>query len=186
MRVGITGHSKGIGKHLFSIFQKNNFEVVGYSRSNGFDISTDEGRDLILKDADQLDVFINNAYDICGQIKLLDQFLIKWNDPNKFIINISSLIVRTYLNQPDENFKSLLEFYYKSKMDTENLIKSYRGPVKIINIIPGLVDTEFSDPIKYFFNKPGMNPEQLSSLIFDVFKYRNHLDVKELVVEHYD
>ena len=39
MKVVITGHTKGIGKSVFDLLNDKGYDVVGLSRSNGFDIS---------------------------------------------------------------------------------------------------------------------------------------------------
>ena len=38
MKIAITGHTKGIGKACFDLFNTDN-NCIGFSRSNGFDIS---------------------------------------------------------------------------------------------------------------------------------------------------
>ena len=60
MKVVITGHTYGIGKALYDSFKSAEWEVVGLSRSNGFDI--DEDFDKVVEAATGADLFINNAY----------------------------------------------------------------------------------------------------------------------------
>ena len=45
MKIAITGHTSGIGKYLFNELSKEH-DVIGYSRTNMFDISDSE--DVIL------------------------------------------------------------------------------------------------------------------------------------------
>ena len=56
MKIAITGHTKGIGKACADVFSEH--EVIGFSRSNGFDIQAIEP---ILDSSNDCDVFINNA-----------------------------------------------------------------------------------------------------------------------------
>ena len=59
MKVVITGHTTGIGKRLYEYFQTRGCEVVGMSRSNGYDLNTDI--DKVIADATGCFLFINNA-----------------------------------------------------------------------------------------------------------------------------
>jgi hypothetical protein len=60
MKVVITGHTYGIGKALYDSFKSAEWEVVGLSRSNGYDIDADF--DKVVEVAQGADLFINNAY----------------------------------------------------------------------------------------------------------------------------
>ena len=68
MKIAITGHSKGIGKACFDVLSKDH-EVIGFSRSNGFNIN--QPRKIFIASIN-CDVFINNAYimDTKDQINL--------------------------------------------------------------------------------------------------------------------
>jgi len=82
MKIGITGHTSGIGKAIYNYFPN----TVGFSRTNGYDIKYNI--DEIIEDCDGCDVFINNAYDDHAQIDLLYALIDKY--PLMQIINISS------------------------------------------------------------------------------------------------
>jgi short-subunit dehydrogenase len=47
MKIAITGHTKGIGKAIAGLYYTD--EVVGFSRSNGYDISKPEDVKSIIK-----------------------------------------------------------------------------------------------------------------------------------------
>jgi hypothetical protein len=70
MKIVITGHTKGIGKACYDYFENVGHEVIGLSRSNGYDIKADI--DKILDHVMTADLFINNAFDgLSSQIDLL-------------------------------------------------------------------------------------------------------------------
>ena len=69
MKVVITGHTYGIGKALYDGFKSAEWEVVGLSRSNGYDIDADF--DQVVEAATGADLFINNAYRDKQQTKLV-------------------------------------------------------------------------------------------------------------------
>jgi hypothetical protein len=69
MKVVITGHTYGIGKALYDSFKSAEWEVVGLSRSNGYDIDADF--DKVVEAATGADLFINNAYRDRQQTRLV-------------------------------------------------------------------------------------------------------------------
>lgn len=89
MKIAITGHTDGIGKRLYDTLIKK-YEVVGYSRSNGFDI---KNYDKIIKEIDDCDVFINNAFEKQYQTKLFELVFNMWKLLPKTIINMNSSCV---------------------------------------------------------------------------------------------
>lgn len=70
MKMVITGHTWGIGKALYNSFKSAEWEVVGLSRSNGYDI--DKDFDRVVEAAAGADLFINNAYRDQQQTKLVN------------------------------------------------------------------------------------------------------------------
>jgi nucleoside-diphosphate-sugar epimerase len=71
MKVVITGHTYGIGKVLYEHFQTfGGWEVVGLSRSNGYDIDKDFYK--VVEAAAGCFLFINNAYRDQQQTKLVN------------------------------------------------------------------------------------------------------------------
>ena len=81
MKCVITGHTSGIGKNIYKHFQLLGWEVVGVSRSNGFDLNTDINR--VVELADGCDLFINCASVKRAQIELLNAL---YNRVGKMIV----------------------------------------------------------------------------------------------------
>jgi len=68
-KIVITGHTSGIGKAIYDKFTEISCrEIVGMSRSNGYDIEKDF--DKIVEEAAGAEFFINNAYRDKQQLKL--------------------------------------------------------------------------------------------------------------------
>lgn len=62
MKVAITGHTRGIGKAIADKFKSKGYEIVGLSRSNGYDLSNEEQKEKALNEILGCDIFINNAF----------------------------------------------------------------------------------------------------------------------------
>lgn len=70
-KIVITGHTRGIGKAIYDKFKEVSCrEIVGMSRSNGYDLEKDFDR--IVEEAAGAELFINNAYRDRQQLKLLE------------------------------------------------------------------------------------------------------------------
>ena len=75
MKCVITGHTSGIGKALQEYFLKDNWEVVGMSRSNGYDIQY--SLDRIITDSKGCDLFINCASSGIAQLEIARHLCLK-------------------------------------------------------------------------------------------------------------
>lgn len=104
MKYALTGHTQGIGEHLFKNLSPN---VIGFSRSTGYDITKKEDRKRIIKESRDCDVFINNAHAGHGQTYLFIELLREWKDSGKTIINVGSRIAEITLSTESHN---LLEY----------------------------------------------------------------------------
>tara|TARA_A100001515_G_scaffold125853_1_gene110822 strand:+ start:124 stop:708 length:585 start_codon:yes stop_codon:yes gene_type:complete len=90
MKVVITGHTKGIGKSIFDLLSDKGYDVVGLSRSNGFDISETQ---KVVEEIISIDpeIFINNAYQPKVQTEILKKVYSNWKSKTKMIINMCSV-----------------------------------------------------------------------------------------------
>ena len=84
MKVAITGHTKGLGKELSTKFDS----VVGFSSSNGYDISSPYDRADMMVRIEGCNVFINNAHSNFHQTELFMDVFEKWKYKEKTIVNI--------------------------------------------------------------------------------------------------
>ena len=157
MKIGITGHSEFLGKDLFDGL-KDDYEVFGFSRSNGYDL---ENYKSFINEINELDVFINNTYHPIYQQKLFEELFEMWKYKNKTIFNIltSGIFNDIHLDEYRQNKLNL----QKSSL---NLINSNHGKkLRIVNLYPNTLEhnTRFS------FNKVKF------SEIYDVIKFQLEL-----------
>jgi len=132
MKIAITGHTRGIGKSIYDYFLEKNNHVVGFSRSNGYDISNKDNRMEICNLSEDFDIFVNNAYnnfDNSQELMLTDRLAL-WQDTEKIIINVSS------------RWTTGDHTYCHHKMSMDNVCNKHLfSKVNLINLKPGLTDT---------------------------------------------
>jgi NADP-dependent 3-hydroxy acid dehydrogenase YdfG len=152
MKIIITGHTRGIGAAIKKYFEDKGHTVIGFSKSTGYDISNPIVREKIANLSADADIFVNNAFNDIddSQSSLLKKIFNKWQGQDKKIINIST----RYTQSTD------LYSIKKKRLDefcNENI---YQQP-KIINIKPGLVDTDRAKNI----NQPKMDANEIVKIL---------------------
>jgi len=91
MKINITGHSRGIGKSLHDMYVADGHEVVGFSRSNGYDINDVDVCSQIVQESLDCDLFVNNAYAKFSQQLILEELYSHWKEKeDKSIVVINS------------------------------------------------------------------------------------------------
>jgi len=155
MKVAITGHTQGIGKAIAELYPDN----LGFSRSNGYDISVETSREQIVQESIDTDIFINNAVIDNYQTKMFLQIFDVWkHDSNKTIVNINSRA--KYLKSTDN------EYWNAKKKLFDQVEKNLFGRrCKIININPGYVMTDSSKESIEKYNMPYMSTQVCANYV---------------------
>lgn len=175
MIISITGDTRGIGLALKNHFMLEGHTVIGFSRSNGYDINKLDDRNRIILESSSSDIFINNAYAPLAQTELLKMIISSWENTNKTIININS---KTILIPTTPDY--MLE-YVNNKKEQSKIISNrfFKARPHIINFITSIVDTEMST--KFISKK--INPNHLAKFINTLIEYKELLSVQEILVE---
>jgi NAD(P)-dependent dehydrogenase (short-subunit alcohol dehydrogenase family) len=142
MKVAITGHTRGIGQEIANFFQEQGAEIVGFSKSTGFDISQQSVREQIIEQAQDCDIFVNNAFvadEENSQLLMLRMIISKWTNKDKTIINISSRASDS-VNDPIFPFPK----YARAKYKLDQLCLPPSMFPYIINLKPGTIDTDMT------------------------------------------
>lgn len=137
MNVAVTGHTRGIGQAISTLLQENNCNVLGFSKSNGYDIAT-HCAEIVSASAD-CDVFINNAYsdeNILAQTNLFNKVFALWRYEDKTIVNINS---RTHYGNASKPYAKGKKMLHREAFIAINHLDRR---CKIINISPGYVSTD--------------------------------------------
>ena len=168
MKIAITGHTSGIGLSLYTKFKTLGHDVIGFSRSTGYDIGSDDVCRKLLDEIADCEVLVNNAYHSIGQNRILARILNEWNGTKKTVINISSNIVSV----PYAHFDQYppVQEYRTSKVVNNEIVNSYLGTVKILNVLPDAVKTNFFlGKFNKEFIQNGMSSDYVAELIINKF-----------------
>ena len=175
MKIAITGHTRGIGKALFDKFQAEGHEVIGFSKSTGYDISKEAAR--VITESRSCDVFINNAFHPTAQTALLVAMLGIWRGADKLIINVSSkgaLYPAKHIGLQNQ--------YLNPKIKQGEIIQQamLNGFPQVLNVLPGVVDTDMADVLTA---PKKMNPADLANFLYIITMMRSQLAIQHLVID---
>jgi short-subunit dehydrogenase len=136
MRIAITGHTSGIGKCAYTRLTPN---IIGFSRSNGYNINNPLDRQRIINESNNCDIFINNAAAGFGQTELFIELFKEWQTQDKLIINVGSRIAEIK-SLPAHRYELL--HYQASKLILKEMSTKVIGRCKVKYKWFGYVGTE--------------------------------------------
>lgn len=179
MKIVLTGHTSGLGAALFNEFKNLDYynTVYGASRSADCDISTIEGKQKIIDECQNADLFINNAFVPEGHTtNLLHRVLQDWyGNKNKMVIHIGSDIV----NYREEFIPETMRDYRTEKLEQHMMVKNAQQDpqsVPIVNVLLGAMDTTAA--VDYEGNK--MNTNRVAMMITEAHLYWPSIHVQEM------
>ena len=115
IKYAITGHTRGIGRRTY---ERLSPDIIGFSKSTGYDINKYIDRQRIIAESFDCDVFINNATEGFAQTYMLLDLVNAWGDnPNKTIINVGSRVAE--IDVLPEHLKHL-RYYQAEKLSIKH------------------------------------------------------------------
>ena len=179
MAVAITGHTRGIGQGLAQAFAQRGETVVGFSRSTGWDITAANTTQRMLEEVSRQNchTLILNAHAGFVQTNQLYAAFNLWKDfSDKTIIVLGS-----YASHNIARKRVYPYAVQKAALDSAANQLHKLGRCRIINVRPGLVDTERAD--KFFpKDKKRMSVDTLVKIILYAYDLPRDLLLQELVV----
>lgn len=118
LKVGITGHTSGLGKYLF-----DQIGSIGWSKSSGYDLTQIEALNKMLKEAEDCDVFINNAHD--GEelsLNVFEKFYSLYKHKPIQLINIASFNQARITFNPKEIETDAHKYYQRYKQFWDSIL----------------------------------------------------------------
>ena len=142
-KIANVGHTRGIGKAIADLYQKKNYEVVGMSSSNGYDLQCSQIE--IMEQLDDCRLIVINAYVGRGQMTLLKRIYGKYLFEDKKVVVITSTS-GTPIGADEELDNDEYVDYCKNKKTLIGYIEELQQellnkPLSVYDVCPDVVDT---------------------------------------------
>lgn len=173
-RILITGTSRGLGQRLQQRFTGAQFEVIGVSRRDDYDISTPEGRRRIVEKCENVDTIINNAHSSYGQTLLLFDLFEKFHSTQKLIINIGS--------NSSDGIKNYPHPYAIEKASLDKAceqLQNCKSQLRVSLLRFGWLDTE---RVRSLTDEPKISLDQAVDVIEWLIRQPSEINVNSLTV----
>jgi hypothetical protein len=99
MKIAVTGHTFGLGAEFVDFYRTKGHEVIGFSRSNGFDLRDWSKMHQMIDQLEDVELFISNAKPDFVQTLILYNLIPRWANTTKQIVSIGSQIINTTLDK---------------------------------------------------------------------------------------
>ena len=163
--IAIIGHTRGIGKAIADLYRNKGYDVIGMSRSNGYDI-TDE-QEKIVDAVQDCGFVVINAYAGRSQLNLLKNMYGRYNNDSKKIAVITSTSGTP--EGKDENFDDMdYKQYCDDKKELIEYIKQLQQDLlyrkmSVYDVCPDVVDTDMTKGL--WTTLPKLSPKEVAKAV---------------------
>lgn len=178
MKIAITGHTAGIGKSFAEQLSQRGHTIVGISRREGENIRRIAHTASLIEPCD---LFINNAQTGYAQTELLYEVWSRWQEQQKYIWNISTMMTESPVNsQPDGQNDLTMSQYRNQKLALEEASRQlrFKNSRPLISVIrPGGVATQ-----DQFNNSNKANVDVWVKSVIDTFSLNDNISISEISI----
>jgi NADP-dependent 3-hydroxy acid dehydrogenase YdfG len=168
-KVVVTGHTSGLGLYIYNHFiNKKDYNVIGLSRSNGFDIDNDIDKVINFIKDEKPDYFFNNVHCRTTQSAFIEQLA-----PETIVITSGSMAA-DLRHQPINsyaNYKHIIEQTHK-KIKKNNKLPMLLLKMGYLENYPDfdhIKYTEIIDTIDFWLSNP-----RISMIEWDNINYKKN------------
>ena len=184
-KIAVIGHTKGIGKAICELYKKKKFEVIGLSRSNGYDLLQDQEK--IMEKIHDCHLVVLNAHADRGQLTLLKRIY------GQCAFNQMKVAVITSTSGTDEGedyneFEMWDKFQYVQYCEIKKELIEYISslqeesmskPLSVYDVCPDVVDTEMTKGL--WENLPKLTAGEVADAVRYCFE--STFNVNKIVIQ---
>jgi NAD(P)-dependent dehydrogenase (short-subunit alcohol dehydrogenase family) len=184
-KIAIVGHTRGIGKAIADIYNKKGFEVIGLSKSNGFDIIHEQEK--IVENIEGCDLVVLNAHADRGQLNLLKRIygLYAFDKMKVAVITSTSGLD----DDPDySQFAIWDKFRYVQYCEIKKELIGYISelqeeliskPLSVYDVCPDVVDTDMTKGL--WEDLPKLSPQEVAEAVRYCFE--STFNINKMVIQ---
>ena len=184
-KIAVVGHTRGIGKAICDLYKKKKYEVVGMSKSNGFDLT--HNQEKILEKIQDCSLVVLNAHADRGQLTLLEKIYGRHSfDKMKVAVITSTSGIE---EEPDYNqFQIWDKFKYVQYCEIKKELIEYISelqdelsskPLSVYDVCPDVVDTDMTKGL--WENLPKLTADEVAEAVRYCFE--STFNVNKIVIQ---
>ena len=184
-KIAIIGHTRGIGKAIADLYTNKKYDVIGMSRSNGFDLVHEQEK--ILEKIEDCDLVVLNAHSLRGQLTLLKRIYGQHSFHKMQVAVITS--TSGLDDEPDlQQFKLWDKFEYSQYCEIKKELIQYiselqeellNRPLSVYDICPDVVDTDMTKGL--WNNLPKLTAQEVADAVRYCFE--STFNVNKIVLQ---
>jgi len=184
-KILITGHTRGIGAAVYSLFSESGHYCEGYSLSNGFDVNRD--CDLIVDRVKDFDWIVLNAYAQRSQENMLKKIVERYQDEDKRVVVITSTS-----GNPECVDDNITDPFYKEYIIMKRDLIGYIASVQqqlifkklnVFDVCPDIVDTDMTKGL--WTPYPRLSPADVAECVRLVLTQKKY-NINQIVLHKHE
>jgi NAD(P)-dependent dehydrogenase (short-subunit alcohol dehydrogenase family) len=181
-RALITGHTRGIGRAIFNLLNKEGYECVGLSQSTGDDVL--EKEDAVVDMIKNFDYVVLNAYARHSQLEMLKKIVARYSNSDKRVAVITSTSGTPEGADDDMQDEEYIE-YKQIKKELIGYIGQIQQtlvdkPLHIFDVCPDTVYTDMT--VGLWEEYPKLQPEDVAECVSLCFRTKNY-NINKIVIQ---
>jgi NAD(P)-dependent dehydrogenase (short-subunit alcohol dehydrogenase family) len=179
--IAVIGHTRGIGKAIVDLYKGKGFEVLGMSRSNGYDMTTEQEK--IVDAVKNCVLVVINAYAGRSQLNLLKDMYGRYHNDKKKIAVITSTSGTP--EGMDEDFTDVdYQQYCEDKKELIGYIRELQEDLlpramSVYDVCPDVVDTEMTKGL--WTTLPKLAPVEVAQAVSYCFE--STFNINRMVIQ---
>tara|TARA_B100000035_G_scaffold313756_1_gene328211 strand:- start:940 stop:1527 length:588 start_codon:yes stop_codon:yes gene_type:complete len=184
-KIAVIGHTRGIGKAICDLYTKKKYEVLGLSRSNGYDII--HNQEEIMEAIEDCHLVVLNAHAGRGQLNLLKRIYGMYSFDKMKVVVITSTS-GTEDGADYNEFKMWEKFEYVKYCEIKKELIEYieslqeeliSRPLSVFDVCPDVVDTDMTKGL--WKDLPKLTAEEVADAVRYCFEAT--FNVNKIVIQ---
>ena len=184
-KIAIIGHTRGIGKAIANLYKSKKYEVIGLSRSNGYDLVSEQEK--IMDKIDGCDYVVINAHAGRGQLNLLKRIYGQCSFKHMKVAVITSTS-GTDEGEDYNEFEMWDKFKYVQYCEIKKELIEYieelqqeliSKPLSVYDVCPDVVDTDMTKGL--WEDLPKLTADEVAEAVRHCFE--STYNVNKIVIQ---
>ena len=184
-KIAVIGHTRAIGKAICDLYRKKKYEVIGLSRTNGYNLIHDQEK--IMEMIEDCPLVVVNAHADRGQLNLLKRIYGQCSF-NKMKVAVITSTSGTEEGEDYNEFEMWDKFNYVQYCEIKKELIEYIAslqeelmskPLSVYDVCPDVVDTDMTKGL--WQNLPKLTANEVAEAV--LYCFEASFNVNKIVIQ---